>query len=138
LSGRVNSAAQTIAGQVYTGTTRIGGTGGTQSQLATTTGWYNLTTSPITIFQLNQTATPYEPESITTTATATSATVLTLVTTWQDDGTAVQEKLPIFLAAQPQPAPAPRSPARHQQPWSHIDHPAQHICPTLGHTHYCS
>jgi hypothetical protein len=87
LSGRVNSAAQTIAGQVYTGTTRIGGTGGTQSQLATTTGWYNLTTSPITIFQLNQTATPYEPESITTTATATSATVLTLVTTWQDDGT---------------------------------------------------
>jgi len=86
LSGRVNSASQTIASQVYTGTTRIGGTGGTQSQLATTTGWYNLTTSPITIFQLNQTAAPYEPESITTTATATSSTVLTLVTTWTDDG----------------------------------------------------
>jgi hypothetical protein len=87
LSGRVNFASQTIASQVYTGTTRIGGTGGTQSQLATTSGWYSLTTSPLTIFSLNQTASPYEPESITTTATATSATVLTLTTTWQDDGT---------------------------------------------------
>jgi hypothetical protein len=87
LSGRVNSAAQTIAGQVYTGTTRIGGSGGTQSVLATTTGWYNLTTSPSTIFQLNNITSPYEPERITTTATATSSTVLTLVTTWVDDGT---------------------------------------------------
>jgi hypothetical protein len=89
ITGRVNSAAQTIAGTSYTGTTRIGGTGGTQNTLATITGWYNLTTSPTTIFQLNQTTAPYEPEFIRTTATATSATVLTLVTTWTDDGTAV-------------------------------------------------
>ena len=89
LTGRVNGAAQTIAGTSYTGTTRIGGTGGTQTTLATTTGWYNLTTSPTTIFQLNNTVSPYAPEFIRTTATATSATVLTLVTTWSDDGTGV-------------------------------------------------
>jgi hypothetical protein len=89
LTGRVNGAAQTIAGTSYAGTTRIGGTGGTQTTLATTTGWYNLTTSPVTIFQLNNTVSPYAPEFIRTTATATSATVLTLVTTWSDDGTGV-------------------------------------------------
>jgi hypothetical protein len=89
LSGRVNGAAQTIAGTSYTGTTRIGGTGGTQTTLTTTTGWYNLTTSPTTVFQLNNTTSPYTPEFIRVTATATSSTVLTLVTTWVDDGSAV-------------------------------------------------
>jgi hypothetical protein len=87
LTGRVNSAAQLIAGTSYTGTTRIGGTGGTQTTLTTTTGWYNLTGSPTTIFQLNNATAPYTPEFIRTTATATSGTVLTLVTTWVDDGT---------------------------------------------------
>ena len=88
LTGRVGGADQTIAAQVYTGTTRIGGTGGTQTTLATTTGWYNLTGSPTTIFQLNSPTSPYTPEFIRTTATATSGTVLTLVTTWVDDGSA--------------------------------------------------
>ena len=88
LTGRVNSAAQTIAGQAYTGTTRLSGSGGTQTTLATTTGWYQLTGSPTTIFQLNNTSAPYQPEYIRTTATQTSSTVLTLVTTWVDDGTA--------------------------------------------------
>lgn len=82
VSGRVNGAAQTIAGTSYTGTTRIGGTGGTQTTLATTTGWYNLTTSPTTIFQLNNDVYLYTGEYIQTQATATSSTVLTLVTTW--------------------------------------------------------
>ena len=82
LTGRVAGASQTIAGQAYTGTTRLGGTGGTQTTLTTTTGWYNLTTSPTTIFQLNNTVSPYTGEYIRTTATATSSTVLTLVTTW--------------------------------------------------------
>ena len=82
ITGRVASASQTIAGQAYTGTTRLGGTGGTQTTLATTTGWYNLTGTPTTIFQLNNTASPYTGEYIRTTATATSSTVLTLVTTW--------------------------------------------------------
>ena len=87
ISGRVNSAAQTIAGVSYTGTTRIGGTGGTQTTLATTTGWYQLTTSPATIFQLNDAVAPYSTNFIRTQATATSSTVLTLVTVWSDDGT---------------------------------------------------
>lgn len=86
LTGRVNSASQTIAGQAYTGTTRLSGTGGTQTTLATTTGWYNLTASPTTIFQLNNDVSPYSGEYIRTTATATSTTVLTLVTTWVSDG----------------------------------------------------
>jgi hypothetical protein len=83
----ITGGAQTIAGQAYTGTTRLGGSGGTQTTLATSTGWYALTGSPTTIFQLNNTSAPYQPEFIRTTATATSSSVLTLVTTWQDDGT---------------------------------------------------
>jgi hypothetical protein len=86
LTGRVNSNSQTIAAQAYTGTTRLSGTGGTQTTLATTTGWYDLTTSPATIFQLNNSTSPYSGEFIRTTATATSSTVLTLVTTWVSDG----------------------------------------------------
>jgi hypothetical protein len=86
LTGRVNSATQTIAAQAYTGTTRLSGSGGTQTTLTTTTGWYNLTGSPTTIFQLNNSTSPYSGEFIRTTATATSSTVLTLVTTWVSDG----------------------------------------------------
>ena len=86
LTGRVNGAAQTIAAQSYTGTTRLNGTGGTQTTLATTTGWYNLTGSPTTIFQLNDPTSPYTGEFIRTQATATSSTVLTLTTVWSSDG----------------------------------------------------
>jgi hypothetical protein len=86
LAGRVNGTAQLIAGTSYTGTNRIGGTGGTQTTLATTTGWYNLTGSPTTLFQLNSTTAPYTGEFIRTTATATTGSVLTLVTTWVSDG----------------------------------------------------
>ena len=82
----ITGGAQTIAGQAYTGTTRLGGTGGTQTTLSTATGWYALTTSPTTIFQLNNATAPYTGEFIRTTATATSSTVLTLVTTWVDAG----------------------------------------------------
>jgi hypothetical protein len=87
LTGRVNGATQTIAAQAYTGTTRLSGTGGTQTTLTTTTGWYNLTGSPTTIFQLNDAVAPYSTNFIRTQATATSTTVLTLVTVWSDDGT---------------------------------------------------
>jgi hypothetical protein len=86
LTGRVNSNSQLIAGTTYTGTTRIGGTGGTQTTLATTTGWYNLTGTPTTIFQLNDSTSPYTGEFIRTQATATSTTVLTLTTVWNSDG----------------------------------------------------
>ena len=88
ITGRVNSAAQTIAGVSYTGTTRIGGTGGTQTTLATTTGWYQLTGTPATIFQLNNATSPYTGEYIQTQATATSTTVLTLTTVWNQPAVA--------------------------------------------------
>jgi len=89
VSGRVNSAAQTIAGTSYTGTTRIGGTGGTQTTLATTTGWYSLVAgaAATTIFQLNNATAPYSGEYIRTTAAVNAgSTTLTLVTTWVSDG----------------------------------------------------
>jgi hypothetical protein len=89
VSGRVNNAAQTIAGISYTGTTRIGGTGGTQTTLATTTGWYSLTAgaAATTIFQLNNDVYPYSGEYIRTTAAVNAgSTTLTLVTTWVSDG----------------------------------------------------
>lgn len=88
-SGRVAGAAQTIAGTSYTGTTRIGGTGGTQTTLATTTGYYNLTAggAAVTLFQLNNTTAPYTGEFIrTTVALNAGSTVLTFTTTWVDDG----------------------------------------------------
>ena len=81
-TGRVNSAAQTIAGVSYTGTTRIGGTGGNQTTLTTTTGWYQLTTTPLVVFTLFNTNAPYTGEFIQTYATATSSTVMTLQTYW--------------------------------------------------------
>jgi hypothetical protein len=82
ITGRVNSAAQTIAGVSYTGTTRIGGSGGTQNTLLTTTGWYQLTSSAITVFLLYNTNSPYTGEYIQTYAAQTSSTVLTLTTYW--------------------------------------------------------
>jgi hypothetical protein len=88
-SGRVNATTNTIAGQAYTGTTRIGGTGGTQTTLTTTTGFYNLTAggAATTIFQLNNATSPYTPEFIrTTVALNAGGTILTFVTTWVDDG----------------------------------------------------
>ena len=89
-SGRVAGTTNTIAGQAYTGTTRLSGSGGTQTTLATTTGFYSLTAgaAATTIFQLNNTTSPYEPEFIrTTVALNAGGTVLTFVTTWVDDGT---------------------------------------------------
>jgi hypothetical protein len=89
-SGRVNSTTNTIAGQAYTGTTRLGGTGGTQTTLATTTGFYNLTpgAAATTIFQLNNASAPYTPEFIRTqVALNAGGTVLTFTTVWSDDGT---------------------------------------------------
>jgi hypothetical protein len=88
-TGRVNSAAQTIAAQSYTGTTRLSGTGGTQTTLATTTGFYNLTAgaAAVTIFQLNEAASPYSSDYIrTTVALSSNSLTLTFVTTWVDAG----------------------------------------------------
>ena len=80
LVGRVNGATQQIAGTGYTGFTR-GGSGGTQTTLASTTGWYNLTGTPTTLIQINDASAPYTGDNIKVTG-ASIATVLTLVTTW--------------------------------------------------------
>jgi hypothetical protein len=81
------AGSKTIAAVAYTGTTRIGGTGGTQTTLSTATGWYALTGTPATIFQLNNASAPYTGEFIRTQASA-SATVLTLTTVWNQPATA--------------------------------------------------
>lgn len=89
-TGRVAGANQVIAGTTYSGTTRIGGTGGTQTTLATTTGFYNLTAggAAVTVFQLNNATAPYTPEFIRTQVALNAAgTVLTFTTVWSDDGT---------------------------------------------------
>lgn len=88
ISGRVNSAAQTIAGTSYTGFTRIGGSG-TPSPFATTTGWYTLGSgaAATTMFQLNDASSPYTGNYIRVTAAVNAGrTVLTLVTTWNSNG----------------------------------------------------
>jgi hypothetical protein len=90
LSGYVRDAAQTIAGQAYNGTTRLGGTGGTQTTLTSATGFYDLSTTPVTVFRLDNGG-AYAGEFISTSASVNSnatPTVLTLTTTWVSDGTA--------------------------------------------------
>jgi hypothetical protein len=80
------TATQTIAGTAYTGTTKIGGTG-TPSTLATTTGWYDLTTSNTTLYQQFADTAPYTGQSILVRArTAGSGTQLIIETLWNDPG----------------------------------------------------
>lgn len=80
------TAAQTIAGVTYTGTTKVGGTG-TPSTLAANTGWYDLTTSDTLIYQQYADTAPYTTQYISVNAkTAGSGTQLILTTTWYDPG----------------------------------------------------
>jgi len=75
---------QTIAGTNYTGTTRIGGSG-TANILATTTGWYNLTTSDTNIFKLFADTAPYTNNFIQYAArTAGTGTQLIITATWSN------------------------------------------------------
>lgn len=80
------TATQTIAGTAYTGTTKSGGTG-TPSTLATTTGWYDLTTTDTIIYKQFADTAPYTGQYIQIQAkTAGSGTQLVLTTTWVDPG----------------------------------------------------
>jgi len=91
VSGRVNSANQTIAGTIYTGFTRIGGSG-TPVPFSNTTGWYSLSggAAATTMFQLNSSVAPYTGNFINVTAAVNAGrTTLTLVTTWSSSGTGV-------------------------------------------------
>jgi hypothetical protein len=85
------AASKTLGGVAYTGTTRTGGTGGTQTTLSTATGWYALTAgaAATTIFQLNDTVSPYTSDTVIVTAAKNAgATTLTLVTTWNSNSRA--------------------------------------------------
>lgn len=80
------TGTQTIAGTAYTGTTKSGGTG-TPTTLATTTGWYDLTTSNTTLYKQFADTAPYTGQYIQIDArTAGSGTQLILTTTWVDPG----------------------------------------------------
>jgi len=83
-SGRVNSSAQTIAGVSYTGTTRIGGTGGTQTFLASTTGYYQLTPGAgnAQLFQLNDGSVYAGNDIRVYVALNAGSTAITFLTTW--------------------------------------------------------
>lgn len=79
---------QTIASTAYTGTTKSGGTG-TPTTLATTTGFYDLTTTPVTIYKQFADTAPYTGQYIQINASVDSNTtpsVMTLTTTWVDPG----------------------------------------------------
>jgi hypothetical protein len=85
------AASKTLAGTAYTGTTRTGGSGGTQTTLSTATGWYALTpgAAATTIFQLNDDVSPYTGDTIITTAAVNAgSTVLTLTTTFNSSARA--------------------------------------------------
>jgi hypothetical protein len=80
------TATQTIASTAYTGTTKIGGTG-TPTTLATTTGWYDLTTSDTLIYKQFADTYTYTDQFIQINAkTAGSGTQLVLTTAWTDPG----------------------------------------------------
>ena len=87
LVGRVNGAAQTIVGVSYTGTNKTGGSG-TPETLATTTGWYNITPGGSNlIYRQYDAASPYTGDYIAITAAVNAgSTVLTLTTSWRDNG----------------------------------------------------
>jgi hypothetical protein len=77
---------QTIAGTSYTGTTKSGGTG-TPNTLATSTGWYNLTTTDTQLYRQYADTAPYTGQYISLNAkTAGSGTQLVITTTWVDPG----------------------------------------------------
>lgn len=80
------TATQTIAGTAYTGTTKVGGTG-TPSTLATTTGWYDLTTTDTIVYKQFADTAPYTGQYVQVSAkTAGTGTQLVLTTVWVDPG----------------------------------------------------
>lgn len=84
ISGRVNGAAQTIAGTSYSGTKQVGGTG-IPNTLATTTGWYTLTAGGAATIVYKQFAdsSPYTANYIQhTLAKGASSDTLVISTTW--------------------------------------------------------
>lgn len=80
--------SKTISGLTLTGTTKFGGTG-TPTTLATSTGAFALGTSPTTIYKQFDSGSAYSSNYVQVTAAvdnASTPTVITLVTTWFDNG----------------------------------------------------
>ena len=82
LSG--TGTSKTINGQTYTGTTKIGGTG-TPTILATGTGFAQLTSTPVAIYQQYDAGTAYSSNYVQVNASF-SGTALTLTTIWYSNG----------------------------------------------------
>jgi hypothetical protein len=79
------AGSKNLGGTTYTGTSRQGGTGGTQTTLSTSTGWYTLTAGAayFTLFQLDDDANPYTGDYITVSAKKNAgSTQLSLLTKW--------------------------------------------------------
>lgn len=81
------AAAKTIAGTSYTGITKIGGTG-SPTTLSTGTGYAQLTTTPVQVYQQFADTAPYTGEYIEV-LMSTTATVLTITTNWYSPARAV-------------------------------------------------
>lgn len=88
VAGSINltgaAASKTISGTAYTGTTKIGGSG-TPTTLATSTGVYALTGSPVTIYKQFDSVATYTGNYVQVDASISGA-VITLTTTWFSDG----------------------------------------------------
>ena len=76
-----DASSKVIANVTYLGTKVVGGSG-TPSTLASGTGWNQLTGNATSIYQQYDTGYTYTSDYVQVTATATSSTVLTLITTW--------------------------------------------------------
>ena len=84
------AASKTIAGVAYTGTTVRGGSG-TPTTAATSTGAFALTTTAATLYKQFDTGTAYSSNYLQITGSVNSnasPTVVTLTTTWYDNGDA--------------------------------------------------
>ena len=84
------NSSHTIAGETYFGTTARGGNG-TPSILASGTGFFNLTTTPVAIYKQYPASGPYSSNYVQVTAAVNSnatPTSLTLATTWYENGEA--------------------------------------------------
>jgi hypothetical protein len=77
-------ASKTLNGGTYTGTTKVGGLG-IPTTLATSTGFAQLTSSPVTIYKQFDSGAPYTSNYLQVNASISGA-VLTLTTVWYDNG----------------------------------------------------
>ena len=82
-----SAGSKNIVSVPYTGTTKIGGTGGATT-LATATGAYALTTTPVTLYKQFADTAPYTGSYIQLNASVNSGTPTAIVftTTWVDPG----------------------------------------------------